>query len=129
LEPTEEKHMTESMDDILHPGDDEVRDPAFPHAPYGWTHDAAVVWAVEAGLTPSDDLWDAVRALQEYFAKNEHNVNMRELHDALDEKFHHKGGIKFLYKLLPGGPVAQGCRIAGLHPPPGSNDPSFGSVQ
>jgi tRNA 2-thiouridine synthesizing protein E len=121
--------MTDTMDDILHPGDDAARDPEFPHAPDGWSRDAAVVWAGEDGLTPSDDLWAAVRALQEYFSKNEYNVNMRALHDALDEKFHHKGGMKFLYKLLPGGPVAQGCRIAGLEPPPGSKDLSFGSVQ
>ncbi len=121
--------MTESMDDILHPGDDAGRNPEFPHAPDGWTLDAAMLRAGEDGLTPSDDLWEAVRALQEYFAKNEHHVNVRELHDAMDEKFYQKGGIKFLYRLLPGGPVAQGCRIAGLHPPPGSNDPSFGSVQ
>ena len=54
---------------------------------------------------------------------------MRELHDALDEHFHAKGGMKFLYTVLPGGPVAQGCRLAGLTPPAGSVDPSFGSVQ
>lgn len=121
--------MTESMDDILHPGDEQVRDPEFPYAPDGWTRNAALKQVGEEGLMPSDDLWEAVRALQEYFSKNEHNVNVRELHDALDEKFHNQGGIKFLYKLLPGGPVAQGCRLAGLDPPPGSSDPSFGSVQ
>ncbi len=121
--------MAESMDDILHPGDNEGEDSGFPHAPDGWTREVAVVRAREEGLAPSDDLWEAVRALQEYFSKNEPNLHIRELHDALDEKFHQKGGIKFLYKLLPGGPVAQGCRIAGLHPPPGTNDPSFGSVQ
>jgi tRNA 2-thiouridine synthesizing protein E len=37
--------------------------------------------------------------------------------------------MKFLYKLLPGGPVSQGCRLAGLEPPAGSTDPGFGSVQ
>lgn len=121
--------MTDSMDDVLHPAHGEVRDPEFPYAPDGWTRDAAVIRAGKDGLTPSDDLWEVLRALQEYFAKNEYHVNVRELHDALDEKFHHKGGIKFLYKLLPGGPVAQGCRLAGLDPPPGSTDPSFGSVQ
>jgi tRNA 2-thiouridine synthesizing protein E len=33
-----------------------------------------------------------------------------------------------LFEIIPGGPVAQGCRLAGLKPPPGSVDPSFGSV-
>jgi tRNA 2-thiouridine synthesizing protein E len=53
---------------------------------------------------------------------------MRELHDALDENFHGKGGLKYLYQLFPGGPVAQGCRIAGLKAPAGATDKSFGSV-
>lgn len=55
-------------------------------------------------------------------------IRRRALHDALEEKFHHKGGLKFLYTLFPRGPVAQGCRLAGLTPPPGSFDPSYGSV-
>jgi tRNA 2-thiouridine synthesizing protein E len=56
-------------------------------------------------------------------------MNMRELHDALDEKFHPQGGMKYLYKLFPGGPVAQGCRLAGIDVPAGAVDKSFGSVQ
>ena len=55
-------------------------------------------------------------------------VNLRELHDALDEKFHRQGGIRHLYRLFPGGPVAQGCRIAGLKAPAGATDKGFGSV-
>lgn len=121
--------MTDSMDDILHPSAGEVRDPGFPHAPEGWAHAEATARASGEGLTPTDDLWEVVRALHEYYFKNEHKINVRELHDALDEKFHHKGGMRFLYMLLPGGPIAQGCRIAGLDAPAGSHDPSFGSVQ
>ncbi len=121
--------MAESMDDILHPEIDTVYDPRFPHAPENWSTKAAVAVADAEGLELDEDHWEAVRALQEYFEKNDQNVNVRELHDALDEKFHRQGGIKYLYKLFPGGPVAQGCRLAGLHPPPGSTDPSFGSVQ
>jgi tRNA 2-thiouridine synthesizing protein E len=70
-----------------------------------------------------------VRALQEYFARHEAvAINLRELHDALDEKFHLQGGIKHLYRLFPGGPVAQGCRIAGPKAPAGAIDKGFGSV-
>lgn len=43
--------------------------------------------------------------------------------------FHALGGLKFLYKMLPGGPVAQGCRLAGLKVPAGAKDKSFGSLQ
>ena len=53
---------------------------------------------------------------------------MRQLHDALDERFHAKGGLKYLYEVFPGGPIAQGCRFAGLKPPAGAADKSFGSA-
>jgi tRNA 2-thiouridine synthesizing protein E len=80
-------------------------------------------------LTLAPDHWDAVRALQEYYAKHQDTaVNTRELHDALGEKFHRQGGMRFLYQLFPGGPVAQGCRLAGLKAPAGAVDKGFGSV-
>jgi tRNA 2-thiouridine synthesizing protein E len=101
----------------------------FPHAPPAWTQSVARTRAKQEGLELGDDHWQALRALQEYFARHEHTrVNLRELHDALNEKFHRRGGIRYLYQLFPGGPVAQGCRIAGLTAPAGATDPGFGSV-
>jgi len=55
-------------------------------------------------------------------------VNVRELHDAPKEFFHPEGGLKYLYGLFPNGPVSQGCRLAGLRPPPGAQDQGFGSA-
>ena len=101
----------------------------FPHAPGGWTQNAATVKVTEEGLAVSADLWDAMRALQEFYSRHDGSkINSREIHDALEERFHNRGGMKFLYELLPGGPVTQGCRLAGLEPPAGSADQSFGSV-
>jgi tRNA 2-thiouridine synthesizing protein E len=101
----------------------------FPHAPPGWSQAAAISTARVEGLEVSEGHWDAVRALQEFYSRHENpHINARELHDALEESFHSRGGMKFLYKLLPGGPVTQGCRLAGLEPPAGSADQSFGSV-
>lgn len=102
--------------------------PGYPHAPEGWSKTDAEAVAKEEGLTLTDAHWQAIGALQEYFARNE-SVNVRVLHDALDERFHPQGGMKYLYEILPGGPVAQGCRLAGLEPPAGAVDKSFGSVQ
>ncbi len=105
------------------------KDAQFPHAPEGWTKESALKMAQQEGLKADEEHWQVVRALQEYFAKHEHSaINVRELHDALEENFHAKGGVKYLYKLFPGGPVAQGCRLAGLKAPAGSVDKSFGSV-
>ncbi len=106
------------------------KDPKFPHAPDGWTSKEAQKTAKQEGLKiEEEELWEAVRALQEYYVKHaEQPINVRELHDALDEKFHGKGGIKYLYQLFPGGPVAQGCRLAGLKAPAGATSEGFGSV-
>ena len=120
--------MAESMKDIMNPGVSARTRAKFPHAPEDWSEEAAGTRAGEEGIELSDDHWVAVRALQEYFAKND-RPNVRELHDALEEKFHGKGGLKFLYGIFPGGPVAQGCRLAGLEAPAGASNPSFGSVQ
>lgn len=120
--------MANSMKDIMHPGSDTGPSAAFPHAPQDWSDALAIEVAQGEGLEMHDDRWEVVRALQEYFARNP-EPRVRELHDALDERFHERGGIKFLYQLLPGGPVAQGCRLAGLEAPAGAENPSFGSVQ
>jgi tRNA 2-thiouridine synthesizing protein E len=55
-------------------------------------------------------------------------MNRRLLHDALNEKFHDKGAPAYLYRLLPGDPIAQGCRLAGLEALAGSVDQSCGST-
>jgi len=101
----------------------------FPRAPSGWTPQTARDVAGQEGLTLTDEHWEAIRALQTFYARHEgRSINMRELHDALDEKFHLRGGIRRLYEILPGGPIAQGCRLAGLKAPFLATDLSFGSV-
>lgn len=115
-----------TINDIMHPGS---RNPDFPDAPAAWTQDSAKCTARDGGLELTDDHWSMLRALQEYYAKHEESwVNVRELHDALDEKFHMQGGIKFLYGLFPNGPIAQGCELAGLEPPVGATDKGNGSI-
>ena len=102
----------------------------FPFAPAGWTRSDAEEAARQESLELKEDHLQVVKAIQEYFSKHDKpEMNMRELHDALDEKFHAQGGMKYLYRLFPGGPVAQGCRLAGLNVPAGAVDKSFGSVQ
>jgi len=101
----------------------------FRFAPPHWTPDVARNLARQERLTLGEDHWELVRALQEFYARNKTAlVNLRELQDALEEKFHHKGGMKYLYTLFPGGPIVQGCRLAGLKAPTGATDRGFGSV-
>lgn len=102
----------------------------FPFAPSGWTPVSARSSANAEGVALGEDHWEVIRALQEYFGKSPRiGFKPRECTDALNEKFHARGGLKYLYTLFPGGPVAQGCRLAGIPMPAGSTDQGFGSVQ
>ncbi len=122
--------MTKSSNDEWSTEDAPAQTSQFPNAPEGWSMDTAATLANQEELRIDDGLWDVIKAIQEYFVRHEdRGINVRELLDALDEKFHHAGGKRYLYRLLPGGPVAQGCRLAGLNPPAGSTDRGFGSVQ
>ena len=105
-------------------------DPDFPHAPLGWTRDEAMQIARSDNLQLSEPHWETIRALQNYYAHHEDDtaINLRNLHDALDEHFHANGGLKYLYTLFPGGPIAQSCRLAGLKAPFTASDRGFGSV-
>jgi tRNA 2-thiouridine synthesizing protein E len=121
--------MNLSTQNFVRPGYETRPDPDFPLAPIDWSRKDAEAQAKAEGLTLTEEHWQVVCALQEFYARHDGpTVNMRELHDALDESFHPEGGIKHLYELFPRGPVAQGCRIAGLQAPSGAQDQGFGSA-
>lgn len=113
-------------------GHESIEIPGYPDAPLDWTPAAMKRMAGEEKLELTQTHLEVIRALQHYFVEHDAveggHVNLRELHDALDERFHHLGGMKYLYQLFPGGPVAQGCRLAGLKAPYIATDYSFGSV-
>jgi TusE/DsrC/DsvC family sulfur relay protein len=113
--------------DILHPGAATASDPSFRDAPDGWTPAQARALAAKAGLKLTEDHWEVIRVLQGCY-KDEVSPRIRLLHDALVARFAGKGGMKYLFGILPGGPIAQGCALAGLKPPAGAKDLSFGSI-
>jgi tRNA 2-thiouridine synthesizing protein E len=101
----------------------------FPNAPQGWSPSSAEKTAKHQKIALKKEHWDVVSALQSYFKTHDKTeVNRRELTDALEEKFHNKGGMKYLYRLLPQGPISQGCALAGINNPAGNVDLSFGSA-
>lgn len=105
-------------------------DPDFPHAPLDWSRSQAIEAARAQNLSLTEAHWEAIRAVQSYYAQHADDtiINLRDLHDALEECFHQEGGLKYLYTLFPGGPVAQICELGGLKPPFIVVDRGFGSV-
>lgn len=99
----------------------------FPNAPNHWSIEIASETAKSDGINLNNDHWDLIRSLQEYYHKVEF-PKLRQIKDALEEKFHSRGGMTYLYKILPTGPIAEGCRLAGLKVPAGAIDKSFGSA-
>jgi len=121
--------MNTATQNFERPGYEVRPDPDFPNAPIEWSREDATKVAQTEGLRLTEEHWQVVCALQEFYARHdEPTINVRELHDALDEYFHPEGGLKYLYQLFPKGPVAQGCRLAGLEPPAGAQDKGFGSA-
>ena len=85
--------------------------------------------AAKEGLTLTEDHLEAIRILQNCYVRDRDVApSLHDLKEALEEKFQNKGGNQYLYRLFPGGPVAQGCRIAGLKAPITAMDKGFGSV-
>lgn len=107
------------------------RDPDASLMSPDWSRAQAERAARAEGLTLTDVHWEVIQALRDWFHRHEEAglpIHLRDLHDALDEAFHARGGIRYLYELFPGGPVAQGCRLAGIRAPFIARDPGFGSV-
>ena len=89
----------------------------FRFAPLEWSQERALDIARQENLALDKDHWELIHGLQEFYARHHAvAINMRELQDALEEKFHHKGGLKYLYTLLPGGPIAHGFLTLSLLP-------------
>jgi TusE/DsrC/DsvC family sulfur relay protein len=121
--------MNQNNQDFPSPGHETAPVKDFPHAPASWSRAETEALAQQKGLTLTETHWAVVRALQDICARSEAPVmNARFLHDALDERFHALGGIRHLYTLFPKGPLAQGCLLAGLEPPGGTQDQGFGSA-
>jgi tRNA 2-thiouridine synthesizing protein E len=91
-----------------------------------WSEEAAMRRAADLGIELSDDHWDVVLFVRDYYRGRGPQANAREILGALEDEFGGDGGRRWLYRLFPGGPVLQAAHIAGIPEPSGASDPSFG---
>lgn len=92
-----------------------------------WNEERAVQHAAQEGIELTEEHWAVVYCLREYYRLNGPPEHGRELDDMLDKRFDEQGGRKYLRRLFPEGPVAQGARIAGLPVPAHTEDAGFGT--
>ena len=94
-----------------------------------WNEQQAAQLASSMGIELTDAHWDVIRFLRTHYLNvGAERYLAHEFSATLDERFVAEGGLKYLYRLFPEGPLSQGCRIAGVPSPHGSKDSSFGSV-
>ena len=93
-----------------------------------WNETQAQRVAVQEGIALTEAHWAVIYCLRDYYLENGLAQSGRELGDMLDREFSELGGRKYLHRLFPHGPVAQGMRIAGLPLPAYTIDSGFGSA-
>lgn len=94
-----------------------------------WSHDIARELAAADGIVLTDEHFEVLDFLRDY-AINHGGIKQdaQRVLRHLEDHFREKGGGRWLYTLLPGGPVRQGMKLCRLPEAPQAADPSFGSV-
>ncbi len=94
-----------------------------------WDEEQARKVARDEGVELTDAHLQVVQLLRDYYREQGMPENGRELGDMLDNAFASQGGRKYLHRLFPEGPVAQGMRFANLPVPEHSEDSGFGTTR
>lgn len=85
-----------------------------------WSEDVAVFLAKSEDIEMTDNHWEVVNFLREYYTEYQIAPAVRVLTKTIGKRFgKEKGNSKYLYELFPYGPAKQACKIAGLPKPTG----------
>jgi len=85
-----------------------------------WVPGVADVMSKQDELELTDEHWDIIKFLREYYEEYQIAPAIRVLTKAVAKNLgKDKGNSKYLYSLFPYGPGKQGCRFAGLPKPTG----------
>ena len=85
-----------------------------------WNMDVAKYIATTESLNMTDNHWEVINFLREYYDEYPIAPAVRVLTKAIGKQLGpDKGNSKYLYELFPYGPAKQACKIAGLPKPTG----------
>ncbi len=85
-----------------------------------WTEEIATAMATAEDVELSDEHWDIIKFLREYYEEYQIAPAVRVLTKAVGKRLgKSKGNSKYLYSLFPYGPGKQACKYAGLPKPTG----------
>jgi tRNA 2-thiouridine synthesizing protein E len=85
-----------------------------------WEEGVASVMAAQDDLELTDEHWEIIKFLREYYEEYQIAPAVRVLTKAVGKRLgKDKGNSKYLYGLFPYGPAKQACRYGGLPKPTG----------
>jgi tRNA 2-thiouridine synthesizing protein E len=85
-----------------------------------WTEELAREIAKAEKIEMTDNHWEVVNFLRDYYNEYQIAPAVRVLTKAIGKKLGaEKGTSQYLYELFPYGPAKQACKIAGLPKPTG----------
>jgi dissimilatory sulfite reductase related protein len=85
-----------------------------------WSPEVAEQMAHEDGLELTENHWEVINFLREYYEEYQIAPAVRVLTRAIGKRLGpDKGNSKYLYQLFPYGPAKQACKYAGLPKPTG----------
>ncbi len=85
-----------------------------------WSKELADLIAEGENIEMTDDHWEVINFLREYYEEYQIAPAVRVLTKAIKRTLgEDKGNSKYLYELFPYGPAKQACKIAGLPKPTG----------
>ncbi len=85
-----------------------------------WEPDVATAMAKEEDVELTENHWEVINFLREYYEEYQIAPAVRVLTKAIGKKLGpDKGNSKYLYELFPYGPGKQACKYAGLPKPTG----------
>ena len=85
-----------------------------------WNEDVAKVLAEQENVNMTEQHWEVINFLREYYNEYQIAPAVRVLTKAIGKQLgEDKGNSKYLYELFPYGPAKQACKIAGLPKPTG----------
>ena len=85
-----------------------------------WNEELAGEIAKAENIEMSENHWEVVNFLREYYNEYQIAPAVRVLTKAIGKKLGpEKGSNQYLYELFPYGPAKQACKIAGLPKPTG----------
>ncbi len=86
--------------------------------PSSWTEEVAVKFSEQENIQLTEDHWDAINFMRQYYSENQVAPDVRHVTKHLSERLG-PDSRNIIFELFPYGYVKQACKIAGMKRPRG----------